>query len=63
MVDVWDALSYDRPYRKAWTQEMVREYLRAQAGKHFDPDLVGPFLDLLENVEELQPIIVLPPQA
>ena len=63
VVDVWDALSYDRPYRKAWTQEMVRDYLRAQAGKHFDPDLVGPFLDLLDHVEDLQPIIVLPPQA
>jgi len=60
VVDVWDALSYDRPYRKAWTQEMVRDYLRAQAGKHFDPDLVEPFLEVLDHVEELQPPIILP---
>ncbi len=40
IVDVWDALSHDRPYRKAWPTERVNAYIFAQAGKHFDPRLV-----------------------
>jgi len=40
VVDVWDALRSDRPYRLAWTEEKAREYLRAEAGKHFDPKVV-----------------------
>ena len=37
VVDVWDALTSDRPYRKAWPNEKVLEYLKSEAGKHFDP--------------------------
>lgn len=44
MVDVWDALRSDRPYRAAWSKERVCEYIRSLAGKHFDPELVGLFL-------------------
>jgi len=51
VVDVWDALSHDRPYRKAWSQERVAKYIREQAGKHFDPNVVGLFLQLLEREE------------
>lgn len=40
IVDHWDALSSDRPYRKAWPREKVILYLREQSGKIFDPDLV-----------------------
>jgi putative nucleotidyltransferase with HDIG domain len=49
MVDVWDALTADRPYRAAWSRDRARAYIREQAGKHFDPDLVEPFLKLLEQ--------------
>ncbi|RCK73269.1 MAG: PAS sensor protein [Anaerolineae bacterium] len=49
VVDVWDALTSDRPYRKAWSQAEAREYLRSQAGKHFDPRVVAAFLQLLEQ--------------
>lgn len=45
VVDVWDALCSDRPYRKAWTKEKARQYLEDQAGKHFDPQIVRVFLD------------------
>lgn len=48
IIDVWDALSYDRPYRKAWTQEKVMEYIREQAGVHFDPLVVKAFLQVLK---------------
>lgn len=44
VVDVWDALSSDRPYRRAWPPEKVRAYLEDQAGKHFDPRVVEVFL-------------------
>ncbi len=46
VVDVWDALSSDRPYRAAWPVERVREYLRAESGRHFDPRVVETFLSL-----------------
>jgi len=44
LVDVWDALTSDRPYRKAWSKEKTVEYLREQSGKHFEPRLVEIFL-------------------
>jgi HD-GYP domain-containing protein (c-di-GMP phosphodiesterase class II) len=44
VVDVWDALSFDRPYRAAWPAARVREHLREGAGTHFDPTVVEVFL-------------------
>jgi putative nucleotidyltransferase with HDIG domain len=40
LADVWDALTSDRPYRKAWPNEKALEYLKSEAGKHFDPAVV-----------------------
>ena len=51
VVDVYDALNSQRPYRPAWQQEEVFEYIREQAGKHFDPKVAGAFLDLLKADE------------
>jgi putative two-component system response regulator len=48
VVDVWDALSNDRPYRKAWPPEMVYQHLASLAGSHFDPIVVMTFLHLLD---------------
>jgi PAS domain S-box-containing protein len=45
IVDVWDALTSDRPYRKAWSHEKAIEYIRSQAGSHFDPEIVKVCLD------------------
>ena len=47
VVDVWDALRSDRPYRAAWSEEQVEAYLCAQSGTHFDPAVVAAFLKLL----------------
>lgn len=47
IVDVWDALSSDRPYRKAWEPKRVIEHIRSQSGSHFDPKVVENFLDLV----------------
>jgi PAS domain S-box-containing protein len=45
VVDVWDALSNDRPYRRAWPQDKVKAYLRSHAGGQFDPEVVRVFLE------------------
>lgn len=44
LVDVYDALSYDRPYRKAWEKEKVLAYIKSESGKHFDPAVVELFI-------------------
>ena len=49
VVDVWDALTSDRPYRKAWTSKKALEYIREQSGKHFDPKMVDVFLSLIKS--------------
>ena len=49
VVDVWDALSTDRPYREAWSREKVIQYLITESGKHFDPKVVEIFLQLLQE--------------
>lgn len=47
IIDVWDALNSDRPYRKAWHPEKAIDYIKSQSGKHFDPQLVQIFLDFI----------------
>jgi putative nucleotidyltransferase with HDIG domain len=46
VVDAWDALLSDRPYRRAWTPEQTVAHLEEQSGKQFDPSIVRRFLDL-----------------
>jgi putative nucleotidyltransferase with HDIG domain len=48
LVDNWDALLSDRPYRKAWPKEQVVRYIREQSGEKFDPALVEQFIALVE---------------
>jgi HD-GYP domain-containing protein (c-di-GMP phosphodiesterase class II) len=47
VVDVYDALTSDRPYRPAWTGEKTLDYIRAQAGIHFDQAVVEAFMTLV----------------
>lgn len=51
VVDVWDALRSDRPYRPAWAAADVCAYIQSQAGTHFDPHVVEVFLALLKHEE------------
>ncbi|HDZ62172.1 MAG TPA: HD domain-containing protein, partial [Nitrospirae bacterium] len=44
VVDVWEALASDRPYRPAWSRDKIREHIRLLAGNHFDPSVVEVFL-------------------
>jgi len=45
-VDVYDALTHDRPYRPAWSAKEARRYLMEQRGKQFDPEILDLFLEL-----------------
>jgi PAS domain S-box-containing protein len=60
VVDVWDALRYDRPYRAAWPEEQVRERIRELSGTHFDSRVVEVFmtLDVQEPVEARLAILI-----
>ncbi len=46
VVDVWDALNSDRPYRPAWTREKVREHICSLSGTHFEPNVAEVFLKM-----------------
>jgi len=54
VADVYDALTSVRPYKKAWPSEQAFEYVRTQAGRHFDPRMVEAFLGAREQVLEIQ---------
>ena len=47
LVDVFDAMTSDRPYRRAWSKQDAIQYIESQSGKHFDPRLVPEFLNLV----------------
>jgi PAS domain S-box-containing protein len=49
IVDVWDALSSNRPYRTAWPVHQVIDYISFQANKHFEPEVTKAFLDLVRG--------------
>ena len=47
VVDVWDALRSDRPYRASWPEAKVLDHIRAHSGTHFDPQVVSVFLEMM----------------
>jgi putative nucleotidyltransferase with HDIG domain len=47
VVDVFDALTSDRPYRKAWEKEKTLLYIQEQIGRHFYPDAVRVFNEVI----------------
>jgi HD-GYP domain-containing protein (c-di-GMP phosphodiesterase class II) len=52
VIDSWDALLSDRPYRKAWPREKVVDHIRSQSGKDFDPEVVQAFLEWVDTQEQ-----------
>ena len=50
VVDVWDALTSDRYYRKAWSRKKTIAYLEDNAGVLFDAKVVTAFLDIIRDV-------------
>lgn len=54
IADVFDALTSERPYKKAWSEERAIDLIKSEAGKHFDPELVPLFLSCLDEVRSVQ---------
>ncbi len=52
IVDVWDALRSDRPYRAAWPKEKVVLHILSLSGTHFDPAVVTVFIRIVDAMEE-----------
>jgi len=50
LADVFDALTSERPYKKAWSIEAALEYMQNSSGTHFDPTLVEHFIRLLPQI-------------
>ena len=57
VVDVWDALTSERPYRKAWSEEQARQYIQDQSGVYFDPAVVKIFLSTEFKKRVTKPIV------
>ena len=55
VVDVWDAMQTDRPYRKAYSRTEALHHLEEQAGKHFDPKVLRVFIEMLEEDQPEEP--------
>ena len=51
IIDVWDAVTSDRPYRLAWDKQKALEYIREQNGKHFDPHVVELFHQMMDGLD------------
>jgi len=49
LADVFDALSSDRCYKKAWSDEKVFQFLKDEKGKHFEPKLVDIFFENIDT--------------
>lgn len=54
ITDVFDALTSERPYKKAWTVEDAMALLHKESGHHFDPSLVPLFEELLDEIIEFK---------
>lgn len=54
LADVFDALTTERPYKKAWSVEEAVEHIRKGAGEHFDPNLVPVFLDRMPQLLQIR---------
>lgn len=54
IADVFDALTSERPYKKAWTVEDALALIEREAGSHFDPKLVPLFIDKLDEILQIK---------
>lgn len=54
VADVFDALISERVYKKAWSVDQAVDEIRSQQGKHFDPEIVQAFLDVLPDILNLR---------
>lgn len=57
IIDVWDALRSNRPYRKAWSVKKTVAYIQEQAGISFDPNLVKAFVAIIPSILEKNELV------
>lgn len=50
IADVYDALSMKRPYKDAWPQEKIMDFLKQNSGSHFDSRLIEAFMDIMPTI-------------
>jgi HD-GYP domain-containing protein (c-di-GMP phosphodiesterase class II) len=53
IVDVYDALTSDRPYRAAWPTDRALEHIQGLSGTQFDPRVVEAFLKMVGEEQEI----------
>ncbi len=53
VIDTWDALISNRPYRKAWSRRAAAAYLKEQRGRQFDPEVVDRFFALNASIQQI----------
>lgn len=53
LADVFDALSCERVYKKAWPKEQIIDFVSQERGRHFDPDLVDMFMENIDRFKEI----------
>jgi putative two-component system response regulator len=54
IADVFDALTNERPYKKAFSNQQAMEIICAERGRHFDPDLVDLFVSIMDEIVGIQ---------
>jgi HD-GYP domain-containing protein (c-di-GMP phosphodiesterase class II) len=54
VADVYDALASRRAYKEPWEEEKVLAHLRAESGKHFDPEIVGIFFEIYDVIKAIK---------
>ena len=60
IIDVWDALRSNRPYRKSWPVKKTIAYIQKQAGKSFDPKIVDRFVEIIPSILEKNTLLSKP---
>jgi putative two-component system response regulator len=50
IADVYDSLTHERPYKRAWSKEEAVTEIKAGTGSHFDPDVVGAFMEIVDQL-------------
>jgi putative two-component system response regulator len=54
LADVFDALTSERPYKRAWSTEEAVHLIEENAGVHFDPELIQPFKTVLPEILKIK---------
>lgn len=54
VADVFDALTSERPYKKAWPVEEAVDFMKNQAGQHFDPAVIEKFVELIGDIDQIR---------